>query len=81
MPWKEVCVRGPAGGKVRQDDVNRSDPPLQHTAGGPFPLILLFIDEVIRLPPRGNFPEAQRFSQRQLPHPNLAGPARFGRAR
>jgi len=58
MAWKDVCVRGkPAGGKVRQDDVNKGDPPSQHNAGGPSPGILIFIDEVVRIPPPWQWPQ------------------------
>jgi hypothetical protein len=58
MAWKDVCVRGkPAGGKVRQDDVNKGDPPSQYNAGGPSPGILIFIDEVVRIPPPWQWPQ------------------------
>jgi len=52
MAWRDVCRRGrPAGGRVRQDDVNRSDPPSAHDAGGPSPGIVTFVQEVVRLDP------------------------------
>ena len=58
MAWRDVCRRGrPAGGRVRQDDVNRSDPPAAHDAGGASPGILIFIQEVIRLSPPWRLPE------------------------
>ncbi len=58
MPWKDVCKRGnPAGGKVRQDDVKKDDPPKDHDAGGPSPGILAFINEVVKAPPPWRIPE------------------------
>jgi hypothetical protein len=58
MPWKDVCRRGqPAGGRVRQDDVKRSDPPDAHDAGGPSPGILNFINDVVRSDPPWHTPE------------------------
>ena len=58
MAWKDVCVRGkPAGGKVRQDDVNKGDPASAHNAGAPSPGILIFIDEVVRNPPPWQWPQ------------------------
>ena len=57
MAWHDVCKRGrPAGGKVRQDDVNGSDPPSLHDAGGPSPGLLIFINEVIRIDPPWRYP-------------------------
>jgi hypothetical protein len=57
MPWKDVCKRGrPAGGRVRQDDVKRGDPPGDHDAGAPSPGILRFIREVVRATPNPNVP-------------------------
>jgi hypothetical protein len=58
MAWKDVCVRGKfAGGKVRQDDVNKGDPASAHNAGAPSPGILIFIEEVVRNPPPWQWPQ------------------------
>lgn len=58
MPWRDVCRRGrPAGGRVRQDDVKRSDGAAAHNAGGPSPGIVRFVHEVIRSSPPWRFPE------------------------
>ncbi len=57
MPWRDICRPGrPAGGRVRQDDVNRSDPAAQHDAGGPSPGILIFVEEVVRRSPPWQYP-------------------------
>jgi hypothetical protein len=56
--WKDVCKPGqPAGGRVREDDVNSKDAPAAHDAGAPSPGILKFIREVVRGAPPSPTPQ------------------------
>ena len=58
MAWTDVCRRGRwVGGKVRQDDVHKSDPPSDHDAGEESPGIRNFITDVVRNDPPWRYPE------------------------